>query len=47
MTYLDEWLINYTKIENPDWVKIEKTIIEDITDAQQLIDEENSWFNRH
>lgn len=46
-TYLDEWLINYSKIENPEWVKIEKTIIEDIIDAQQLIDEENSWFNRN
>ena len=47
MTYLDEWLINYSKMENPDWVKIEKQIIEDITDAQQLIDDENSWYNRN
>lgn len=47
MTYLDEWLINFSKTTNPEWIKIEKQIIEDITDAQQLIDEENSWFNKH
>jgi len=47
MTYIDEWLINHSKTMNPDWVKIEKQIIEDITDAQQIIDEENSWFNRN
>jgi len=47
MTYIDEWLINYSKNMNPDWAKIEKQIIEDITDAQQIIDEENSWYNRN
>ena len=46
-TYIDEWLINYSKTTNPDWVKIEKKIIVDITEAQQIIDEENSWYNRN
>jgi len=46
-TYIDEWLINYSKTTNPDWVKIEKKIIVDIIEAQQIIDEENSWYNRN
>lgn len=47
MTYTDEWLINYSKTTNPEWIKIEKQIIKDITEAQELIDEENSWFNKN
>ena len=49
MTFYDQWLIDYSKnvFRHGDWKIIERQIIEEITESQINIDNENSWFDSH